>query len=83
MTDNAQWRSRPTPRAKSLRQVIAQRRKGKAKEWSWLQKRAVALFLTYAEPGLEDDRCEKDEDLEKRQGYYPDAFLCYANTLIY
>ena len=68
MTDNGQWRSRPTPRVKSLRQVIAKRRKGKAKDWSWLQKRAVTLFVTYAEPGLNDNRCEKDEEVEERQG---------------
>ena len=63
-----EWTCRPTPRVKSLRQMIAKRRKGKAKDWGWLQKRAVALFVTYAEPGLEDNRCEKEEEVEERQG---------------
>ena len=68
MTDNGQWRSRPTPRAKLLRRVIAKRRKGKAKEWDWLQKRAVALFVTYAEPRLEGNWREEVEEAGERQG---------------
>ena len=67
MTDNGQWRSRPMPRVKSLRQVIAKRRKGKAKEWDWLQK-AVALFVTYAEPRVEGNWREEVEEVGERQG---------------
>jgi hypothetical protein len=49
------WACRPTPRRKSLRRLVAERRKQRVKEWDWLQKQAVALFVVYAEP----DRQEK------------------------
>lgn len=59
-----QWKCRPTPRRKSLRQMVAERRKQRVKEWDWLQKQAVALFVVYAEP----DRQNEDEVTEERQG---------------
>ena len=63
-----QWASQPTPRRKLLRQIIAKRRKWQVKQWDWLWKRAVGLFVAYAEPRLEGDRIEKDEEVQVRQG---------------
>lgn len=60
------WACRPTPRRKSLRQTIAERRKRRAKQWEWLQRQAVALFVTYAEPGQQ----EKADAVEERQEYH-------------
>jgi hypothetical protein len=58
------WTCRPTPRRKPLRQIVAQRRKQRAKQWDWLQKQVGPLFVVYAEP----DRQESEEVLEERQG---------------
>ena len=58
------WACRPTPRRKSLRQIVAERRKQRAKQWDWLQKQVGPLFVTYTEP----DRQENEEVLEERQG---------------
>lgn len=52
---HGKWTCRPTPRRKSLRQVVAERRKQRRKQWDWLQKQATVLFVTYADP----DRQEK------------------------
>ena len=59
-----QWTCRPTPRRKSLRRIVAERRKQRSKQWDWLQKQAAALFVTYAEPVQQ----EKEENVEERQG---------------
>lgn len=58
------WACRPTPRRKSLRRIVAERRKERAKQWDWLQKQATALFVVYAEPGEE----ETEESAEECQG---------------
>jgi hypothetical protein len=47
-----------------LRQVVAERRKQRAKQWEWLQKQTAVLFVAYAEPGQQ----EREESAEERQG---------------
>jgi len=63
-----EWACRPTPRCKSLRQVVAERRKRRAKRWDWLQKQATGLFVAYAEP-------KKRKVQKSVKGDPPGAFL--------
>lgn len=57
------WPCRPTPRRKSLLQIAAEWCKQRVKQWNWLQKQAVTLFVTYAEPSEQEK-----EATEERQG---------------
>ncbi len=63
MSEVGKWACRPTPRRKSLRQVVAERRKERAKQWDWLQRQEAALFVAYAEPVQQEE-----EATEERQG---------------
>lgn len=54
---------RPTPRRKSLRQIVVERRKQRRKQWDWLQKQTTTLFVAYAEPSEQEK-----EASEERQG---------------
>jgi hypothetical protein len=44
------------------------RRKRQVKQWDWLQKWVVGLFVANAGPRLEGDRIEKAEEVQDRQG---------------
>lgn len=72
------WACRPTPLRKSLRRIVAKRRKQRSKQWDWLQKQVSALFVTYAEPGQQ----EKEENTEERQGNHPWRFFISGVVLI-